>query len=124
MTQEELQKLLTSFEQEVGHIKQWQIDKNERMRNQASHAAKVGYQKGAYKNNGGINNQILERILVWKFDKETKSKGEFIGEYTSMTECGNQLTHRFKTEITKMGISKMINRNYRQYKGLVFEKKS
>jgi hypothetical protein len=32
MTQEELQMLLTSFQEEVGHIKEWEIDRNERAR--------------------------------------------------------------------------------------------
>ena len=32
MTNEELQKLLTSFEQEVGNIKQWEIDRKDNLR--------------------------------------------------------------------------------------------
>ena len=37
----DLQKMLTEFEKEFGHIKEWEIDRNERLRGQASDAASM-----------------------------------------------------------------------------------
>lgn len=112
MTQQELQKLLTNFESEVGHIKQWEIDKNERMRNQSSHAVKVGIKKGSYKNNGGINNQKLTPVLVWEYETN-----KFVGEYRSLRFCVNELDLDLKST------SEVIKGTYKQHKGYVIKRK-
>ena len=43
----DLQKLLTSFEEEVGHIKEWQLDLADRARSMASDAGKIAKSKKA-----------------------------------------------------------------------------
>jgi len=112
MTQEELQKLLTDFESEVGHIKEWEIDKNERMRNQASNAAKVGIKKGSYKNNGGVNNQKLRPVLVWEYETN-----KFVGEYRSLRYCVDQL------DLDLSSAGDVTRGKYKQHKGYVIKRK-
>lgn len=42
----DLQKMLTEFEKEFGHIKEWQIDRDERLRSQSKDAANVNVKSG------------------------------------------------------------------------------
>jgi hypothetical protein len=58
MNQNELQKLLTSFEKEVGNIKQWEIDRNDRLRAQSKTAAMFGTKadRQAKSRKGGLTN--------------------------------------------------------------------
>lgn len=52
MTNEELQKMLTSFEQEVGHIKDWQIDRNLHLENLHNNSIQSGHLKNIAKSGG------------------------------------------------------------------------
>lgn len=81
MTNEELQKMLTSFEQEVGHIKDWQIDRNERIKSVSSQGGTIsGTNK--FKNKTGFFARNEEQIK--KDNKKAgsisakKNKGKFL----------------------------------------------
>lgn len=70
MTNEELQKMLTSFEQEVGHIKDWQIDRNERLKNQSASGGYANYKKNGNPAEGKYGKHILQYDLDGNFIKE------------------------------------------------------
>ena len=71
---QDLQKMLTSFEQEVGHLKEWQIDLKERARSQASDAGKACAQqkKGFH----GLNTEQKKELA----SKAGKVRGKIIGK--------------------------------------------
>lgn len=75
MTQEELQEMLTSFEEEVGHIKQWQIDRNNTI---SAHASMGGI---AVHKTGKIDYKKLQStgkvpggVSAGKLKKEAREK--------------------------------------------------
>lgn len=72
MTNEELQKLLTSFEQEVGNIKQWEIDRKDNLKAVCKDGGKVGG-KTHIQNKTGLFSRTKEEI------KNHASKGGKIG---------------------------------------------
>lgn len=83
MTQEELQKLLTSFEQQVGNIKEWQIDRAVRLKIQSSDAGKsrgkqLKTQKDYLKQIGKKGNDATKKIVL-RYDLN----GNFINQYDS-----------------------------------------
>jgi hypothetical protein len=71
---QDLQKILTSFEQEVGHLKEWQIDLQERARSMAKDAGKssVNQKKGIH----GLSKEDKIKIA----SKAGKVRGSIIGK--------------------------------------------
>jgi hypothetical protein len=109
MTQEELQELLTSFEKKIGHIKEWEFERADRLRAQASDAVKAGIKKGSYKKNGGVNNQNLTPVIVTDY-----KTGKFIAKYRSISDCAKQMG------LYKGDIHKVVKGIYKQCKGYCF----
>jgi len=64
MTNEELQKLLTSFEQEVGHIKEWQIDRSEQIKSVNKNGGKASLGSGKYKHIQSMGGKVAGRKSV------------------------------------------------------------
>lgn len=71
-------------------------------------------------NNMGRINALAfaNQLLVWKWDKKTQSKGEFVGEYVSGTEANNALG------TTGAALSKVARGECKQAKGYYAEFKN
>lgn len=110
MTNEELQKLLTSFEQEVSHIKQWEIDRNVQLKSVCSAGGKAGVIIMNQKNkiNGHFEkltkNKIGKKRSIdtvnkikegskhsWKSVLQFTKDGEFIKEWPNFTAIRDEL---------------------------------
>lgn len=68
MTQKEIQMLLTSYEKEVGHIKEWEIDRNERLKVAAQISSEARKGKSVPKSttlaaNAGRQKQAFDLLL-------------------------------------------------------------
>jgi hypothetical protein len=113
MTNEELQKLLTSFEQEVSHIKEWQIDRNNNLRavnttETQSNGGKIG---------GKISGQIAKekKLGFHSMDKEHRSKvskevGDIIGPRSYKEGFGIfGLSDEEKLKVAKYAAEQSIN---------------
>ena len=117
MTQEELQKLLTSFEQEVGHVKEWQIERNEQLKSVSSLGgtktlSNKGYtdiqKKGTdtlIEKQLGIHDKDNPNYIKWKSNGGLKGSEEqmknAIGIHTNDTEL--------RREWSKLGGLKVIS---------------
>lgn len=77
------------------------------------------YQTNDMETMGRINGmKAAHPILVWKYDKKTQSKGEFVGEFPSVKEANKQLG------TTGDALSKVARGQYKQAKGYYAEFKN
>lgn len=111
----DLQKMLTEFEKEFGHIKEWEIDRNERIKSYAGDAGKIGGKvtgkiniksghwykmnvmggkvQGKIQGKKNVESGHLDRIrevqkkAVLQFDKD----GNFIKEWDSQGAASREL---------------------------------
>lgn len=110
MTQEELQKLLTSFEKEVGHIKEWQIDQ----RNGALLGAHIRGKKSV-DNKLGIHGASKQQRSKW-----AQSNGHIGGKASYEQKKGfhsDEVKEKYRKEWieTKKG---MFDLDFQREKGL------
>ena len=74
------------------------------------------YQTNDVKSMGRINGMNSSNaILVWKWDKQSKTKGKFIGEFPSISEANRQLG------TTGSGLSNVAKGKWKQVKGYYAE---
>ena len=66
---------------------------------------------------GGPRPSTFKEVLVWKWDKENKSKGDFVGEYSSVTESCKQLN------LSKGNASAVARGKLLSHRGYVLEYK-
>lgn len=64
MTNKELQKLLTSFEEKVGNIKQWEIDRNEQIKSVNKDGGKASLGSGKYKHIQSMGGKVIGKKNV------------------------------------------------------------
>lgn len=147
MTNEELQKLLTSFEQEVGKIKQWEIDRNDRIRHAATpsstilggtkggnthkksgHIAKLGKKWGKINANlpqSKLASSIIGKLHgsnnINKITKEQKSKG---GKTSYENHCKSGWIDEYRKIGTKASTEARINRGLENKKKIINSIKS
>ena len=77
------------------------------------------YQTNDMETMGRINGMAAAHpILVWKYDKKTQSKGEFVGEFPSVKEANKQLG------TTGAGLSLVARGKCKQAKGYYAEFKN
>ena len=77
------------------------------------------YQTNDMESMGRINGmKAAHPILVWKYDKKTQSKGEFVGEFPSVKEANKQLG------TTGAGLSLVARGKCKQAKGYYAEFKN
>ena len=74
------------------------------------------YKSLGEKNMGRVNGlKTSKPVLVWKYNKDTKSKGEFVGEWESGQQCSKDLG------ITRNSITLVCNKIHKQSKGYYIE---
>jgi len=128
MTQEELQKLLTSFEEEVGHLKEWQIDRNNQLASVASKGGKSVVNKmNDINRKSGHFEKLRNNKIGKKRDEETKQKiqlgtshswrailqfdknGNFIKEWQNFGDIERGLSIELNRKIVKQPIWAVCN---------------
>lgn len=69
----DLQKMLTEFEKEFGHIKEWQIDRDERIK---SYASDGGKKRGAIMGKANVESGHWQKMLVLGGQVQGKIQGK------------------------------------------------